>query len=170
MATQLREYVADALPDEGAVLSALFTLPAEAWGEAALALAPDVPTFDVVLAVSGVGEAFAGRLAARAGVPLAMARRSEHRTLAPLAQRRALLASPLLTDGVPELELAALARQAGADVVSSACALEFTARGGRSRLDMLAVKVYALLQLAHTPGGLQFERRGAGGDVLIPLP
>lgn len=186
MPTRLQERVAGALPGERDVMGALGALPGEAWGEAALTLAANLPAFDVVLAVSGVGETFGERLAAQAGVPLALARNTPAHAPQPPGQwrferwtverrlltgrRRALLASALLADGVPELELAALALQAGLEVIGAACAVEFSTRGARSRLDMRGVRVHALLQLAHTPQGLQFERRGAGGDVVVPLP
>ncbi len=186
MSIQLQDRVAQVLPSERDVMSVLNGLSAGIWSDAAITLVPALPAFDVVLAPSGVGEAFGEQLATLAEAPLALARRtpanppsapqqwqSEHWAVErrPLTgKRRALLVSALLEGGVPELELATLARRAGIEVVGVACAVEFSAHGARSRLYMQAIKVYALLQLAHTPAGLQFERRGAGGDVLMPLP
>lgn len=182
MSPQLHEHVRAALPDEDAVHAALSDLPDGAWVEAARELFAGLPDFDVLLTPEGEGGAFGHTLALLGGANFAVARRGmieapqvrgerwgvEQHLLA--GNRTALIATPVLTDGVPELELAALARGAGLAVVGAASALEFTSQAARSRLDMLGAKVYALAQLAHTPRGLQFERRGAGGNLLVPMP
>ena len=185
MSLQLHERVRAALPREKAVRAALAALPDGVWVEAACELHPNLPDFEVVLTAEGVGGAFAQTLGLLGDAEVAVARRgphpldegprlsSEHWTVGrrPLSgKNHALIAAPLLDDGVPELELAQLARSVGLQLSVAACALEFTSRAARSRLDMLGVTVIALTQLAHTPGGLQFERRGAGGNLLVPMP
>lgn len=180
--TELYARVEAALPDENAVEETLMTLPEDAWREAARSLHPRLPAFDVVVTPGTTGGVFAEALAETSGVALAVARgtsmtaphlRSDHWALEqhPLVGcRTALVATSTLLDGLPELELAALVRGVGLDVVGIAVGVELTSRGGRSRLDMLSLKVFAEVQLAHTPVGLKIERRGAGGEILMPMP
>lgn len=185
MGALLRAQVRLALPSEQAVLLALRELPSGAWREAAgevQAHAPNFdPNFDVVLTVAGEAEAFARAVAELAHAEVAVAQpeapavphlRAQHWAVAqrPLVgKRRALLVTSWLTDGATELDLASLVRAAFVPVTACLSAVEFTSRGGRSRLDMHAVKVLSLVRLAHTPEGVRAERRGVGGDLLLPL-
>jgi len=181
MAHELLERVTAALPDEARVLHLLNELPDSAWEASAEALRERLPEFEAVLTADGQGGAFARALADRAGVPLAVAYRSplaephyqaDHWSVEqrPLAGRgQVLIAVPLTTDGILEMELVLLARQAGVDAAVCVCAVELTSRGARTRLDMLGVRIVSDVQLAHTPDGLKVEQRGQNGELLVPM-
>ncbi|PYE54578.1 hypothetical protein [Deinococcus yavapaiensis] len=181
MTTQLQRKIRAALPDEGAVHETLHGLSVEVWQEVVEALKLRLPEFDIVIGVGNGSLAFATALAdlraaavtsARGTPTLAPHYRSDHWVVEQkplLGRRTALIATLEFAQGHAELELSTLARQAGLEVAGIAAGIEFTSKGGRSRVDMLGVKVFTLLQLAHTPSGLQSERRGEGGEILMPL-
>lgn len=181
MTTQLQRKIRAALPDEGAVHETLHGLSDDVWQEVVDALKFRLPEFDVVVAVGSGSGPFASALASLHGAGVTAARgtpslaphyRSEHWVVEQkplLGRKTALIATIEFAQGLAELELCTLARQAGLDVAGIAAGIEFTSKGGRSRVDMLGVKVYTLVQLAHTPRGLQPERRGEGGEILMPL-
>lgn len=78
---------------------------------------------------------------------------------APLAGKtRALLVSAYLESGLPEVQIAAGLRQLGLEVVGLACAAERTGEG-RNHLEVQAVPVTSVVQIAGTPRGLVFDRR-----------
>jgi adenine/guanine phosphoribosyltransferase-like PRPP-binding protein len=65
-----------------------------------------------------------------------------------------------LRRGYSSLGLVGLAAQAGARVVGFGALVEYSNLGGRNRLEMMSFPVQVLAQVAHTPRGLQPERRG----------
>ncbi len=65
-----------------------------------------------------------------------------------------------LKRGYSSLGLVGLAAQAGAQVVGYGALVEYSNLGGRNRLEMMNLPVQVLAQVAHTPRGLQPERRG----------
>ncbi len=166
----LHEYLSPALSSEANLLEALEGAPDELWTAYVGALLDALPAFDLVVTLPRA-EVLAATLAGRRGVRAVQAgfgpMREPHTRgerwslpLAPLVDARAvLLVTPYLGAGLNELEVAALARQGGADAVGLACGLERTELGGRNRLEQQGVAVAACAMVASTPTGLIFERR-----------
>ena len=166
----LHEYLSPALSSEAALLEALESAPDDLWTAYVGALLAALPAFDLVVALPRA-EVLAATLAGRRGVRAVQAgfgpMREPHTRgerwslpLAPLVSARAVLVvTPYLNVGLNELEVAALARQGGAEAVGLACGLERTEGGGRNRLEQQGVTVAACAMVAATPRGLIFERR-----------
>jgi|GEM_PF-1886206 len=74
--------------------------------------------------------------------------------------KRVVVIQDTLKRGYSSLGLVGLAAQAGAQVVGYGALVEYSNLGGRNRLEMMNLPVQVLAQVAHTPRGLQPERRG----------
>ena len=154
---------------------------------AAEAFAEQLPDADVLLTAEGAGIAPAFALALVLEVPFVIARRTagrkpedvfsthdddgQHLALAKdvlLPGQRVLLVSGLLGAGRVPLVLSSLATQAGANPVGLAAFLEKTNDGGRNRLEVAGVPVFALVQLASNGERVFLERRSAK-DAALPI-
>ena len=147
---------------------------------AAEAFAEQLPDADVLLTAEGAGIAPAFALALVLEVPFVIARRTagrkpedvfsthdddgQHLALAKdvlLPGQRVLLVSGLLGSGRVPLVLSSLASRAGANPVGLATFLEKTNDGGRNRLEVSGVPVFALVRLATDGERVFVERRVA---------
>lgn len=73
--------------------------------------------------------------------------------------KNVLIVQDFLRHGYTPIGIYGLVAQAGGKVVGYQALIEYSNLGGRNRLEIMNVPVEVLAQVAHTPRGLQPERR-----------
>ena len=145
--------------------------------EWAVILSALLPRADAVLTLLGSGQGLGFAVALERKVPLIVAQdrpfkfdgvyasEVDDKILVALQDhlegvKSLVVVQDTLRRGYSSLGLVGLAAQAGAQVVGFGALVEYSNLGGRNRLEMMNFPVQVLAQVAHTPRGLQPERRG----------
>ena len=177
MNTAFKEQVNQHLESERSLEQFLgFQTPAQQF-ELSAALSQLLPQADAVLTLLGSGQGLGFAVALERKVPLIVAQdrpfkfegvyvsEVDDKILFALQDhlegvKSVVVIQDVLRRGYSSLGLVGLAAQAGAQVVGFGALVEYSNLGGRNRLEMMNFPVQVLAQVAHTPRGLQPERRG----------